>query len=140
VDIAVTVLYSSILILAGMAIELQTSRDIVSGEVQLAFDNSHIEYSYFDNLVMSPSTSKVVALEPELPAHKMKALPQRPGPSGSRVVKKRSSIPHLGDGLLNALASYPSFTRRSVYSKSRTPVESFPATPSVHLVPVFLTE
>ncbi|KAI1430678.1 hypothetical protein GGR50DRAFT_698753 [Xylaria sp. CBS 124048] len=30
----------------------------------------------------------------------MKALPQQPGPDGSRVVKRRSSIPRLGDNLV----------------------------------------
>ncbi|KAJ2986162.1 hypothetical protein NUW58_g5157 [Xylaria curta] len=37
---------------------------------------------------------------PPSPVTKMKVLPQRPGPGGSRVMKKRPSIPHLGDGLL----------------------------------------
>ncbi|KAI5925602.1 hypothetical protein F4810DRAFT_57262 [Camillea tinctor] len=35
---------------------------------------------------------------------KMKAIPQKPGPNGSRVVKKRPSLPRLGDGLANLLA------------------------------------
>ncbi|KAI1826574.1 hypothetical protein F4861DRAFT_65269 [Xylaria intraflava] len=30
----------------------------------------------------------------------MRALPQRPGPDGSRVIKKRSSVPRLGDHLV----------------------------------------
>ncbi|KAI1501543.1 hypothetical protein F5X99DRAFT_418454 [Biscogniauxia marginata] len=34
----------------------------------------------------------------------MKAIPQKPGPHGSRVVKKRTSYPRLGDGLANLLA------------------------------------
>ena len=35
---------------------------------------------------------------------KMKAIPQKPGPNGSRVIKKRHSLPRLGDGLANLLA------------------------------------
>ncbi|KAI0150660.1 hypothetical protein GGR57DRAFT_190865 [Xylariaceae sp. FL1272] len=36
---------------------------------------------------------------------KMKAISQRPGPGGSRVIKKRSSNPRLGDGLTSVLAA-----------------------------------
>ncbi|KAI1395144.1 hypothetical protein F4819DRAFT_211604 [Hypoxylon fuscum] len=39
-----------------------------------------------------------------LPSTSMKALPQRPGPNGSRVTK-RKSIPRLGDGLTEILST-----------------------------------
>ncbi|RYC62724.1 hypothetical protein CHU98_g3472 [Xylaria longipes] len=38
------------------------------------------------------------------PVIRMKAFPQRPGPGGSRVTKKRPSIPQLGDGLLTVFS------------------------------------
>ncbi|KAI0857559.1 hypothetical protein F4860DRAFT_354894 [Xylaria cubensis] len=46
-----------------------------------------------------------ITVSPPSPTTKMKALPQRPGPGGSRVIRKRSSIPHLGDGLLTVFSS-----------------------------------
>ncbi|KAI1080264.1 hypothetical protein F5B20DRAFT_106052 [Whalleya microplaca] len=49
------------------------------------------------------NNGKVVRPLQSPPNSKMKAVPQRPGPSGSRVIKKRTSIPRLGDGLRNVL-------------------------------------
>ncbi|GAW24783.1 hypothetical protein ANO14919_143770 [Xylariales sp. No.14919] len=48
----------------------------------------------------------------------MRASPQRPGPNGSRVVKKRSSVPRLGDRLLTV------FTHDAVPYESTAHTES----------------
>ncbi|KAI3319045.1 hypothetical protein HD806DRAFT_301196 [Xylariaceae sp. AK1471] len=106
-----------------MAIELQSSQAFVSHEVQLARDNSVIKSSSSDDLAMLSSNPKEltqafttceVHLAHDNSVLKMKALPQRPGPGGSRVIRKRSSIPHLGDGLLNAFTYYANVTQSPV--------------------------
>ncbi|KAI1739033.1 hypothetical protein F4680DRAFT_155346 [Xylaria scruposa] len=56
-----------------------------------------------------------ITVSPPSPTTKMKALPQRPGPGGSRVIRKRSSIPHLGDGLLTVFSSNVTPTKSAVY-------------------------
>ncbi|GAP93401.1 putative cytochrome P450 9c1 [Rosellinia necatrix] len=52
----------------------------------------------------------------------MKALPQRPGPSGSRVIKKRASIPQLGDGLLTVFNHDNTPTKCTAYIGSQLPI------------------
>ncbi|KAI1419178.1 hypothetical protein F5Y12DRAFT_794470 [Xylaria sp. FL1777] len=75
-----------------MAIKLQSIQALAPGEAYFVQHYSPLTHPYiFPSVGASPpSPSQVI---------KMKASPQRPGPSGSRVIKKRSPIPRLGDGL-----------------------------------------
>ncbi|KAI1120502.1 hypothetical protein F5Y10DRAFT_272995 [Nemania abortiva] len=47
----------------------------------------------------------------------MVASPQRPGPGGSQVTKKRPSTPNLGDGLLATLNHDPPLPRSTIHTK-----------------------
>ncbi|KAI0443085.1 hypothetical protein F4803DRAFT_337331 [Xylaria telfairii] len=55
------------------------------------------------------------------PVNKMKALPQRPGPGGSRVTKKRPSIPHLGDGLITVFSPKDTLTKSTTCIQPEAP-------------------
>ncbi|KAI1262023.1 hypothetical protein F5Y18DRAFT_430524 [Xylariaceae sp. FL1019] len=80
-----------------MAVELETKEAFAPLRVSPAHDSDHPRACLVGNeagVLYLTSSSR-----------KMKAVSQRPGPNGSRVIKKRSSIPHLGDGLTAVLAT-----------------------------------
>ncbi|TGJ86344.1 hypothetical protein E0Z10_g2402 [Xylaria hypoxylon] len=87
-----------------MAVELQSIRTFGLGEAYLVHDYSPSTHPYIGTRLSSTKPLPIpnVAASPQLPFSiiKMRASPQRPGPSGSRVIKKRPSIPRLGDRLL----------------------------------------
>ncbi|KAI0503319.1 hypothetical protein F5B22DRAFT_652163 [Xylaria bambusicola] len=49
----------------------------------------------------------------------MRASPQRPGPGGSRVLKKRSSIPRLGDRLPTVFTHDVSFANSTAHNEAK---------------------
>lgn len=103
-----------------MAPEIQPIQALVPGEAYLIEEfppsiqpciRSQLDSAKLSPVLGAPST----VLSPS-PVNKMKALPQRPGPGGSRVTKKRPSIPHLGDGLLTVFSPKDTLAKRSVLS------------------------
>ncbi|KAI0097441.1 hypothetical protein GGR51DRAFT_468656 [Nemania sp. FL0031] len=106
-----------------MAMKSQSVQAFAPSEVHLEQDHPPSTLPYLapqldstnpfpiaDHLVVSPS---LVA--------RMKAFPQRPGPGGSRVIKKRPSTPNLGDGLLTAFTRDTTLPRSTAYAKPEVP-------------------
>ncbi|CAJ2508809.1 Uu.00g138350.m01.CDS01 [Anthostomella pinea] len=87
-----------------MAFGLQSSRVSSACATTVASNPSQ---SDTDCTVITGHQMATLAQSPEdgfpLPSLKMTAFPQRPGPNGSRVIKKRPSMPRLGDGLVDLL-------------------------------------
>ncbi|KAI8627516.1 hypothetical protein F5Y19DRAFT_465732 [Xylariaceae sp. FL1651] len=86
-----------------MAIELQTCQAFATHEASYLHDPPSLRPSYLDTQLDFTNPSGIpqgTNSNWTSALRNMKALPQRPGPSGSRVVKRKSSIPRLGDGLL----------------------------------------
>ncbi|KAI3328609.1 hypothetical protein F4824DRAFT_403489 [Ustulina deusta] len=89
-------------------------------EAYFVQDFSQLTHPYIHTQLDStiPFSSPNVAASPSSPAIKMRASPQRPGPSGSRVVKKRSSIPRLGDRLPAVFVHDATLANSTAHTKS----------------------
>ncbi|KAI0542462.1 hypothetical protein GGR58DRAFT_250940 [Xylaria digitata] len=87
-----------------MTVELQSIQAFGLGEGSLIHPHLPSTHPYVSTRLDStrPLPISNIATNSQLsfPIIKMKAVPQQPGPSGSRVIKKRSSVPRLGDRLL----------------------------------------
>ncbi|KAJ8132589.1 hypothetical protein O1611_g1030 [Lasiodiplodia mahajangana] len=100
--------------------KLQSLRALAPSEVYLVQDRPPHTLAY-DNTQLDSTKLLPVANNSAIfpsPVGRMKAFPQRPGPGGSRVVKKRPSTPNLGDGLLTALTCDATFPRSTMHAKS----------------------
>ncbi|KAF2971942.1 hypothetical protein GQX73_g1580 [Xylaria multiplex] len=87
-----------------MIVELQSIQAFGLGEAYLLHPHLPSTHPHISTRLDStrPLPIPNVATDSQLsfPIAKMRAVPQQPGPSGSRVIKKRSSVPRLGDRLL----------------------------------------
>jgi hypothetical protein len=98
-----------------MGIEYQPFRVLVAHDVHLEPEFSPSGRPYLGtevDVVSIPSNPKVANAQTASSGVKMKGLPQRPGPSGSRVIKKKVTVPRLGDGLLGIFTENASITTR----------------------------
>ncbi|KAI0450307.1 hypothetical protein F5B21DRAFT_508368 [Xylaria acuta] len=104
-----------------MAIEMQSVQAFTPGETYLIeeFPPSTQPYipSQLDSTKLFPMSDGSATVPSPSPVIKMKAFPQRPGPGGSRVTKKRPSVPHLGDGLLRVFSPNVTVTKSAAYTE-----------------------
>jgi len=103
-----------------MGIEFLPFQVLVAREAHFEPELSPPSHLYLDtevDVVSIASTPKVANPQPGSSGLKMKGLPQRPGPSGSRVTKKKVTVPRLGDGLLGIFTEDASITTRLVFGR-----------------------
>ncbi|KAI1194327.1 hypothetical protein F5X97DRAFT_280886 [Nemania serpens] len=99
-----------------MVIEIQHTQVLSPREACPIQNYASSMYSCISTQLDSTKLTRVPI--PSLPSSviNMKAFPQRPSPASSQAIKKRPSLPHLGDGLLTAFTCNATLTESTIYT------------------------